>query len=324
MEHLSNGLWVALGNNMNYKELVDPELRKYAFKHPYNRVSIYIANFILTVLERFIPVRQGVKHSVITIKGHENLDLKLDIYEPIKNRKREMKKQPCLLYFHGGAFSYKASIHHRKLAMTYAKEAGCKVVFPDYHLLPKYPYPAAYNDAISSYKYVLDHADDLGIDESRIGMAGDSAGGTLTAMVINSCEKKGFPYPVFQMLIYPLIGINLHTDSMVKYQDAPIWSPNHNELVWKLYFAGKDYDYLNSPMHSKISIDTPCTYIETAEYDSLHDEGVLYARKLEKSGIKVVLNETKGTFHGYDAIKDAKVTKDNLIKRIKYIRSIFH
>ena len=68
----------------------------------------------------------------------------------------------------------------------------------------------------------------------------------------------------------------------------------------------------------------PITYIETAEYDCLHDDGILYSEKLRKIGIEVVLNETKGTIHGYDSALNADITKRNIEKRIVYLKKTFN
>jgi len=75
------------------------------------------------------------------------------------------------------------------------------VFFPDYHLAPEYPYPAALEDIRSLYKYVGDHAEELEIDVSRIGLAGDSAGATIAALICNEYERKKLIRPCLQIFL---------------------------------------------------------------------------------------------------------------------------
>lgn len=304
---------------MDYKKLIDPDLKKIATNPPYNRFVILVANLYLRIANRFISIDEGINHRDIYSNGYNNMKMKIEVFEPVECK----ELLPCLVYYHGGAFSYEASAYHKKLAMIYAKKVHCRVIFPDYHLIPFHTYPAAFEDAMEAYKYVINHTKELLVDENKIGVAGDSAGAMLAAMVTNRCEEEGICAPSLQMLVYPVIGVNLQTESMNKYSDTPVWRSTYNPKMWKYLFNNKEYDYKYSPFHMTISDKIPVTYIETAEYDCLHDDGVLYSDKLGKAGIEVILNETKGTIHGYDSALDADITKRNIEKRIAYLRENF-
>jgi len=91
---------------------------------------------------------------------------------------------PCLVHLHGCGFVFEGSASHFRLAMTYAKEARCKVVFVRYRLAPKHPFPVPQEDCYAALCWVYDHADELAIDRHRIGITGDSAGGTLYAQLL--------------------------------------------------------------------------------------------------------------------------------------------
>lgn len=93
--------------------------------------------------------------------------------------------------------------------------------------------------------------------------------------------------------------------------------------MWKYYFRNNDYDYTCSPMHMVVSQNLPKTYIETAEYDCLHDDGILYAEKLCDNGIDVILYETERTIHGYDSALSAQVSKNSIEKRIAFLKENF-
>ncbi len=158
---------------MNYKAQIDPELRRIAWRVPYHRAMLPLANLYQAASFRLAPVPKGVAHRRFAIVGYRGLRLHVDVFEP-SNAEVPL---PGLLDLHGGAFSYKAAVHHKQLACRYALGANCRVFFPDYHLLPKYRYPAACQDVLALYRYILEQAQALGVDPGRIGVARDSAGG---------------------------------------------------------------------------------------------------------------------------------------------------
>jgi len=307
---------------MNYRELLDPELRPIARKIPYNRAVIALAGFFLPLALRFTAVPKELTHRTITVSGYQGLNFRVDLFEP----RAAAEKLPCLLYAHGGAFSYKASTYHKKLACIYAMRANCRVFFPDYHLAPKYPYPAAYADVLALYRHITEHAEEFGVDVERLGVAGDSAGGALAALLCNRCEQEGLPRPCLQMLVYPLTDVEMRTDSMKRFSDTPLWNAKNNRRMWSYYCAGLSGEARRaaSPMHCGLPRIIPDTYIETAEYDCLHDEGVLYGQKLRQAGARVELNETRGTIHGYDSAIHTKLAGDNIEKRVAFLKKGFH
>lgn len=150
---------------MKYK--IDPELKHIAKMVPFHKLLILCANIFLTISFCFTKISKKITHRNISINGFKGLNYNVELFEP----PNEKEKLPCLIYVHGGAFAYKASSHHKKLACRYALEANCRVFFPDYHLMPKYPYPAAYEDVLALYRFIMDHAEEYGIDKDNIGVA---------------------------------------------------------------------------------------------------------------------------------------------------------
>lgn len=208
----------------------------------------------------------------------------------------------------------------------YAIKAKCRVFFPDYHLTPKYSFPAAYEDILALYKYVMNHTEEFQINPKRIGVAGDSAGGTIAAMICNNYEKLDLTCPCLQMLVYPLTNADMQTDSLQKYSDAPIWNIENHKKMWQYYCKDlKEEDvFATLPMHSSLPGIIPMTYIETAEFDCLHDEGILYGKRLQEVGANVEMNETRGTIHGYDSAINTRIAIDNIKKRIMFLEKGFN
>ncbi len=306
---------------MKYKNQINSELKKIARNIPYNKVIIKCANIFQVVSFYLTMVPKEIMNRNITIEGYKGLKCKFEIFEP----SNVIEKLPCLIYVHGGAFSYRASSYHKKLACIYAMKAKCRVYFPDYHLTPKYPYPAAYNDVLALYKYIMENAEALGIDSDKIGVAGDSAGASIAALVCNNYEHENLKQPCIQMLVYPLTDATMQTDSMKQFSDTPLWNSKNNKRMWTYYcrnLKNKDI-YAASPIHNHLPQIIPDTYIETTEYDCLRDEGILYGKRLQEAGANVEINETKGTIHGYDSALKTKIAVRNIKKRILFLKKGF-
>lgn len=306
---------------MKYRKQMHPDIRKAAVNIPYNKAIIKPANVFQTVSYALTRLPNGVERKKVRLQGYNGLAFQTEIFAP-SNANGVL---PCLIYVHGGAFSYKAAAYHKKLTCLYALGANCKVFFPDYHLTPKYPYPAAYQDVISLYTYITKQAKALGIDREKIGMAGDSAGACIAASVCNHSEKTGLRTPCLQMLVYPVTDIEMKTPSMQKYYDTPLWNSKNNKRMWQYYCGDlcSKKAYAASPMQNILPQTIPPTYIETAEYDCLHDEGLLYGNKLRQAGAQVEINETDGTVHGYDLFTSAAVVTQNIERRISFLQKHF-
>ena len=309
------------GKEMDYRELIDPELRKSAVSYPFNKGIIDAGNLYQEIDWRMTKIPAEVKEEMIVTEGTGSLPVRTTVFSP----RDSGAKLPALVYVHGGAFVYKAASYQKRLAIIYAMKTGCKVFFPHYHLAPKFPYPAAYEDVLSVYRYVLSHADELGIDKERVGIAGDSAGASVAALVCNRWEEERITIPCLQMLVYPVTDARMETDSMARYTDTPQWNSQTNERMWA-YYCGDDSELrdLASPMHCPLPWKIPDTYIETAQFDCLHDEGVGYAKKLAEAGAVVELNETEGTYHGYDAETDAQIVIRNINRRVSFLNCRFN
>ncbi len=233
---------------------------------------------------------------------------------------------PCLIYIHGGGFVLSAAGYHYKNAMRYAKEVGCKVVFVNYRLAPNHPHPVFFEDCYSAMCWAYDNADTLGIDTTRIGIGGDSAGSTLSVGVCMMAKDRKHPAKfLFQMLPYPYLDARGNSESCKKYTDTPMWNSSLSDRIGPMTKVDKDdpsYVYY-SPVEAESFEGLPPAYIETAEFDCLHDDGILYAEKLREAGIKVVLNETEGTMHGFDIVQKAETTENALADRIAYMKKRF-
>ena len=233
------------------------------------------------------------------------------------------QEAPCLIYLHGGGFVLEAAGYHYANAMHYAKEVGCKVVFPLYRLAPAHPHPVFFEDCYATFCWICDHAETLGIALDRMGIGGDSAGSTLAAGVCLMARERAHPVRFrFQMLPYPFLDARNSSASCKRFTDTPMWNSTLSARIapmTKVDRASPNYIWY-SPVEAESFAGLPPAYIETAEFDCLHDDGILYARLLRDAGIAVTLNETKGTMHGFDIAQKAPTTQAALAQRIDFMK----
>ena len=233
---------------------------------------------------------------------------------------------PCMICIHGGGFVLEAAGYHYENAMRYAREAGCRVVFPLYRLAPKHPHPTFFEDCYACLCWVWDRAGELRIDRSRIGIGGDSAGSTLAVGVCLMAREREHPVRFrFQMLPYPYLDARNCSESSKRFTDTPMWNSTLSHKIGPMTRVDRDspgYVWY-SPVEAESFERLPPAYIETAEFDCLHDDGILYARLLREAGICVELNETKGTMHGFDIATKAPTARAAVARRIAFMKKAF-
>lgn len=239
---------------------------------------------------------------------------------------------PCLMYYHGGAFVAPALDFHRRLVKEYALGANCKVVYVDYRLALEHPFPVGIEDAYSALEWVKENAKSLGIDAEKIAVAGDSSGANFAAAVAQMARDRMHIKLCLQMLCYPALDNTPNTDSMKRFIDTPIWNALMNQYMWEMYLREGLRDIRNgnmdmlpyaAPMKAKSFEDLPPAYIELTEFDPVRDEGKAYGELLSQCGVPVTIYETKGTVHGFDAVKKSDITKASVQKRIEVLSEAF-
>ena len=280
------------------------------YKIPFNERAFKSADRIMSVLPKIIKENDKIKFKTKSIKSYDNEKINIYIFEP-----KEVETKKIFLYIHGGGFVYRGSKNHYDFCKKIAEEGLCTVVFVDYRLAYKYKYPAPIEDAYAAYKYILKEKKKY----KKIIIGGDSAGACLAIDVIRKAKKLKKNIPDYLFMLYPVLDKRMNTESMKKYTDTPIWNSMLNKKMWDLYLEENE-DYI-SPGEMKDVSFMPKTYIETAEYDCLHDEALEFAEKLKKKKIDVIVNETKETMHGYD-MKNGKITKKIILERMELIRKI--
>lgn len=233
---------------------------------------------------------------------------------------------PAVVFYHGGAFIFPAMPYHYRLVSSIAETVRCRVFMSDYDLAPDMRSPGQYEEAYELYRYINENADRFNIDKNRMAVAGDSAGGTLCATLCLMLRDRGFEVPKGQALFYPSLDARLSSDSMKKYTDVPVINSKAVKKYHEICASKGDIvkrEYISPVEESDLSF-MPAAYIETAEFDCLHDDGVLYYKRLIEAGVDAELNETKGTVHAYDFVKNSAVLRDAMSRRVGFLKRILH
>jgi acetyl esterase len=205
--------------------------------------------------------------------------------------------RPVVVYYHGGGFVFGDLRGGDWICGTVAERLDAIVVSVGYRLAPKHPFPAAVDDSTAALLWVTDHAHELGADRARIGVMGDSAGGTLAAVAAITARDAGRPAIRHQALLYPSVGAT-GTASREVNADASILTAADMQRFGELY-AGDPEDWRVSPLRAQTLAGLPPALIVVAGHDPLHDDGVLYGEALRAAGVPAELVDYPAMPHGF-------------------------
>jgi acetyl esterase len=208
---------------------------------------------------------------------------------------------PGLVYFHGGGWVVGSLASHDHLCRAITNIAGVTVVSVDYRLAPEHPFPSAVDDADAATEWVARNAETLGIDGGRLAVGGDSAGGTLAAVVARRARDRGSPALEFQLLIYPITDCDLNTHSYLKNADGYMLTRAAMAWYWDQYVPdpARRFDPDVSPLRAGDLSGLCPALVITAGYDPLRDEAEAYADRLSQAGVAVRLSRYEGMIHGF-------------------------
>ena len=212
---------------------------------------------------------------------------------------------PTIVYCHGGGFVSGSLASQDALCRHLTLSSDCVVVSVDYRLAPEHPFPAAVEDAIAATEWASDHTDDLA-GTGSLGVAGDSAGGTLAAAVALDGRDSADYSVDYQALLYPSIGVERDQESVRDHTGLVL---SEADLEWfRDCYYGSDI-HLQNPYADPAQVcdcaGLPPATILTAGYDPLRDGAREYAQRLADSGVEARHVEYPGMIHGFASMTDA-------------------
>ncbi len=226
-------------------------------------------------------------------------DLPLRIYYP--SDPDESGPLPALVLFHGSGWVVANLDVGDTPARSLANRCGCAIVAVNYQKAPEHKFPIPLDDCYATTCWVAEHADELGIDRSRIGVAGDSAGGNLAAAVALKAKLEHGPALGYQLLIYPVTDFDLDTPSYQSNAEGYLLQREGMRWFWNHYLAdpGDATNPLAAPLRATDLSGLPPAFVVTAGYDPLCDDGERYADALRAAGVPVTYRHYEGMVHGF-------------------------
>lgn len=210
--------------------------------------------------------------------------------------------RPVLVYFHGGGWVMGSVETHDPFCRLFSEAAGCQLLSVDYRLAPEHRHPAAIEDALAAVAWAAAHAEQWGGEPRRLAIGGDSAGAQLAAVAANQlCGRADAPRLRAQLLLYPVAdhpsaGHASYTENATGYG----LEASRMRWFWEQYApGGSPDDPALSPLRHPALPSLPPTFVATAEYDVLRDEGIAYADELRAAGVAVHHHHAPDMSHNY-------------------------
>jgi len=209
---------------------------------------------------------------------------------------------PILMYFHGGGWVVCGIATHDAWSRHITNKIGCVVVSVDYRQAPEHLFPAAVDDCYAATQWAATHAASFNGADRRIAVAGDSAGGTLAAVVCLLARDQGGPALTYQVLITP--ATDYYNLTLSSYRDnATGYGMDTADVIWLMdLYLPRDVDRDDPrafPLRATDLTGLPPALVMTAEYDSLRDDGDLYAARLQEAAVPVRWTRYEGMIHNF-------------------------
>ena len=292
------------------------------------------------VIERLSENRLSPDSDIAAIRRHYNLSRRafLSELEPVESvfhlvpedgvaprltviRPKSFKPGmhlPALVYLHGGGWSLGSLATYEPFCRQLANVTGQIIIWVEYRLAPESRYPAALDDTLAAWRWVQDRCDELGVDPTRLSIAGDSAGGNLAAVAALTLRDEDGIKPWRQVLLYPCLDMSASLASHRKFADgylltAPLYAWYRNNYVGSSLASD---NWRMSPLFAEDFSGLPPTILLYAGFDPLRDEAAAYAMKLALARVPVEPLYFPDMIHGFLTMGGAIPTAATAVTRI--------
>ncbi len=243
-------------------------------------------------------------HRDVTVTGPDGARIPMSVFTP--TRTGTAAPAPCVYWIHGGGMVMGDRYSQIDIPLEWLDRFGAVVVTVDYRLAPEATGTTLVEDCYHGLLWTAGHADELGIDPSRIIVAGTSAGGGLAAGVTLMARDRATPAIAAQMLIYPMLDHRNATTSSHQYAGEPgVWTREMNAFGWRSVLGDLAPDAVPGYLSPALATDLtglPTTYIDAGTAEVFRDEDVAYATRIWAAGGQAELHVWAGGFHGFDAL----------------------
>ncbi|MBY4948351.1 alpha/beta hydrolase [Cupriavidus respiraculi] len=237
-----------------------------------------------------------VRQKTIQVDGR---DISLTIVRPAGAK----GTLPAFMFVHGGGWVLGDFPTHERLVRDLVTHSGAVAVFVNYTPSPEARYPVAINEIYAATKWVAENGKQIGVDGSRLAIAGNSVGGNMAAAVSLMAKDKGAPKLRYQVLLWPVTDANFETGSYNEFEQGHFLTRNMMKWFWDNYTTDPKQraEIYASPLRANVTQlkGLPPALIQVAEKDVLRDEGEAYGRKLDAAGVPVTVVRYNGLIHDY-------------------------
>jgi len=232
-----------------------------------------------------------------------------------------------LYHVHGGGlFSGEARFDVGTI-LTLVAGLPLTVIAVDYRLAPETPHPGPVEDCYAGLLWIVEHADGLAVDPSRIVVEGSSGGGALAAAVGLLARDRSGPAILGQMLLAPMLDDRNDTPSVRQLADVAVWDNTANATAWSALLGdacgGPDVSPYAAPARATDLSGLPATFIDVGSVEIFRDEAVSYATRLWQAGNAAELHVWAGGFHGFEQVRpQAALSQDAIAARGRWLRRL--
>lgn len=270
------------------------------------------------------PPAEGIQVQSYSAVAEDGARVSLRWYRPV-----DFMPGGAALYLHGGGMIFgltELGALYDSAVRGYVATSGVPMLVVDYRIAPEFGHPVPLQDCYAGLLWLVEHADELGVDPARLTVMGDSAGGGLAAALCLLARDRGGPTIVQQLLIYPMLDDRTATPDP---QLLPFltWTYDDNVTGWQALLGGAMGTAAVSahaaPARATDLSGLPATYVDVGDLDIFRDENISYASRLAQAGVATELHVHPGCPHAFELLApDADVSQRVIADRVRRLRSL--
>jgi acetyl esterase/lipase len=235
--------------------------------------------------------------------------------------------RPAILHVHGGGYVLGTPELNDGLNRAIAMEADCVIASVDYRLAPETKFPGSLEDCYAGLQWLAENAAELGVDPTRIAVAGESAGGGHAAALAIYARDQGGPDICFQLLDSPMLDDRTCAGEPHPHAGHFVWTPETNRFGWKALLGaepgGPEVPASGAPARAENLAGLPPTFISVGALDLFIDESLDYTRRLARAGVPIELHVIPGAYHGYSMAAGSPQGRENTRLRMQALKRAF-
>lgn len=231
----------------------------------------------------------------------------------------ESRPERVVLYLHGGSFAYRFPNAHAGFAARLCRRLEARALMPDYRLAPEHPFPAAPDDCLAAYRWLLAG----GVDPRGVVIVGDSAGGNLALVTVQRALAAGDPLPICAVLLSPGVDCTLASPSMVDNADRDPMLRLNNLLVLRNHYVPASHLVTHphvSPLFGEFA-GLPPLLLQVGSTELLRDEAIRTAQKARAAGVEVELELWPDMPHVFQIVSFLPESAQALEHIVQFVRS---